>query len=246
MVNNLALQALIAACSEDKTIVDEKSARAAVAENTSEQPPTRQPASQQAPPTAPAGPSHAQMHPERPRRLHPHLTRRLTVGPIQYVYIRHQPSMAVLGVDASLGNVMARRKSLLAQMYTARQQAKLARERAEERAGKEYLAEEGKIAARLESEAAQQRRPEERAAQARLKEEQQAAGGAPDFHFDTTSQVRADKWPNGRVALIGDAACAAGPGCTGTAVVAAPPPEPPHTAGCIPGAGKGMSSSSPA
>src|ERR1019366_7965541 len=72
--------------------------------------------------------------------------------------IRHQPSMAVLGVDASLGNVMARRKSLLAQMYTARQQAKLARERAEERAGKEYLAEEGKIAGRAKGRAAGGRR----------------------------------------------------------------------------------------
>jgi len=46
---------------------------------------------------------------------------------------------------------------------------------------------------------------------------------APDFYFDTTSQVRMDTWSNGRVALIGDAGYAAGPGGNGTgnAVVAA-------------------------
>jgi 2-polyprenyl-6-methoxyphenol hydroxylase-like FAD-dependent oxidoreductase len=46
---------------------------------------------------------------------------------------------------------------------------------------------------------------------------------APDFYFDTTSQIRMDSWSNGRVALIGDAGYAAGPGGNGTgnAVVAA-------------------------
>lgn len=46
---------------------------------------------------------------------------------------------------------------------------------------------------------------------------------APDFYFDTTSQIHLDTWSNGRVALIGDAGYAAGPGGngTGTAVVAA-------------------------
>jgi 2-polyprenyl-6-methoxyphenol hydroxylase-like FAD-dependent oxidoreductase len=46
---------------------------------------------------------------------------------------------------------------------------------------------------------------------------------APDFYFDTTSQVRMDTWSAGRVALIGDAGYAAGPGGNGTgnAVVAA-------------------------
>jgi 2-polyprenyl-6-methoxyphenol hydroxylase-like FAD-dependent oxidoreductase len=44
-----------------------------------------------------------------------------------------------------------------------------------------------------------------------------------DFYFDTTSQIRMDTWSNGRVALIGDAGYAAGPGGNGTgnAVVAA-------------------------
>jgi 2-polyprenyl-6-methoxyphenol hydroxylase-like FAD-dependent oxidoreductase len=47
--------------------------------------------------------------------------------------------------------------------------------------------------------------------------------GAADFYFDSVSQVRLDRWAAGRVALIGDAGYAAGPGGngTGTAVVAA-------------------------
>ena len=46
---------------------------------------------------------------------------------------------------------------------------------------------------------------------------------APDFYFDSVSQVHLDRWWAGRVALLGDAACAAGPGGNGTgnAVVAA-------------------------
>jgi hypothetical protein len=69
---------------------------------------------------------------------------------------------------------MPRRKSLLAQMYVAHQKAKLQRQREEERARKEWLAEERRIATQLEKEAAQQRREEERAAQAKLREDQQA------------------------------------------------------------------------
>jgi len=46
---------------------------------------------------------------------------------------------------------------------------------------------------------------------------------ADDFYFDSVSQVRLDRWSAGRVALIGDAGYAAGPGGngTGTAMVAA-------------------------
>jgi len=46
---------------------------------------------------------------------------------------------------------------------------------------------------------------------------------AADFYFDSVSQVHLDRWSAGRVALIGDAGYAAGPGGngTGTAVVAA-------------------------
>ena len=69
---------------------------------------------------------------------------------------------------------MPRRKSLLAQMYEAHQKAKLQRQREEERARREWLAEQRRITAQLEKEAAQQRRDEERAAQAELREQQQA------------------------------------------------------------------------
>lgn len=69
---------------------------------------------------------------------------------------------------------MARRKSLLAQMYEAHQKAKVARERAEERARKEWMAEERRIAARLEKEEAQRQREEQQAERAR----QQAAAKA--------------------------------------------------------------------
>jgi 2-polyprenyl-6-methoxyphenol hydroxylase-like FAD-dependent oxidoreductase len=50
-----------------------------------------------------------------------------------------------------------------------------------------------------------------------------AMDDAPDFYFDTVRQVRLDRWSAGRVALIGDAAWAAGPGGngTGSAVIAA-------------------------
>jgi 2-polyprenyl-6-methoxyphenol hydroxylase-like FAD-dependent oxidoreductase len=46
---------------------------------------------------------------------------------------------------------------------------------------------------------------------------------ADDFYFDTTGQIHLDAWSSGRVALIGDAGYAAGPGGNGTgnAVVAA-------------------------
>jgi 2-polyprenyl-6-methoxyphenol hydroxylase-like FAD-dependent oxidoreductase len=46
---------------------------------------------------------------------------------------------------------------------------------------------------------------------------------AGDFYFDSVSQVELDSWSAGRVALIGDAGYAAGPGGngTGTAVIAA-------------------------
>ena len=46
---------------------------------------------------------------------------------------------------------------------------------------------------------------------------------AADFYFDSVSQVHLDRWSAGRVALIGDAGYAAGPGGngTGTAVIAA-------------------------
>jgi restriction system protein len=69
---------------------------------------------------------------------------------------------------------MPRRKSLLAQMYEARQKAKLQQRKLEEQASRAWAAEERKVAAQMEKEAAQQRREAERAGQARLREEQQA------------------------------------------------------------------------
>jgi restriction system protein len=69
---------------------------------------------------------------------------------------------------------MPRRKSLLAQMYEARQKAKLQQQKLEEQAARAWAAEERRVAAQAEKEAAQLRREEERTAQARLREEQQA------------------------------------------------------------------------
>ncbi len=69
---------------------------------------------------------------------------------------------------------MARRNSLLAQMYAAHQKAKLERERLEEQARKAWAAEERKIATEEAKEAARQRREAERAAQARLRAGEQA------------------------------------------------------------------------
>src|SRR6266581_1597116 len=69
---------------------------------------------------------------------------------------------------------MPRRKSLLAQMYEARQKARLQQQKLEEQAARAWAAEERRVAAQAEKEAAQLRREEERAAQARLREEQQA------------------------------------------------------------------------
>jgi 2-polyprenyl-6-methoxyphenol hydroxylase-like FAD-dependent oxidoreductase len=57
----------------------------------------------------------------------------------------------------------------------------------------------------------------------RVQELMAAMAQAPDFYFDTVSQVHLDRWSAGRVALAGDAAWAAGPGGngTGSAVVGA-------------------------
>lgn len=69
---------------------------------------------------------------------------------------------------------MPRRKSLLAQMYQTHQKAKLQQQKEEERFRREWEAEQRRISAQMEKEAAQQRRAEERAAQAKLREKQQA------------------------------------------------------------------------
>jgi restriction system protein len=65
--------------------------------------------------------------------------------------------------------VVARRKSLVAQVLAAHQKAKLERERAQ----RQYEADARKLQAQLEKEAAQQEREEERAAQVQLRQRQQ-------------------------------------------------------------------------
>ena len=62
---------------------------------------------------------------------------------------------------------MPRRKSLIAQMYEARQKAKLQRQKLEDQASRAWAEEERKAEAQAAREAAQQQREEERAAQAR-------------------------------------------------------------------------------
>lgn len=69
---------------------------------------------------------------------------------------------------------MAKRKSLLAQMYSAHKRAKLEEQRAAERARRQYDVEHRRLAVQLEKEAEQQRRADERAAQLQLKQQQQA------------------------------------------------------------------------
>src|SRR6266536_3329041 len=87
-------------------------------------------------------------------------------------------------------NVMPRRKSLLAQMYESRQKAKLQQRKLEEQAARAWAAEDRRIAAQAEKEAAQLRREEERAAQARLREEQQAAKQAREQEQRAAAQAR--------------------------------------------------------
>lgn len=67
---------------------------------------------------------------------------------------------------------MARRKSLLAQMYVAHQKAKLAQQRAEERARRQWETEQRKVAAQLAKDQAKRRREEQQAAQAWQRQQQ--------------------------------------------------------------------------
>jgi len=99
-------------------------------------------------------------------------------------------------------NVMPRRKSLLAQMYDARQKAKLQQQKEEERARREWAAEQRKVVAQTEKEAAQQRREAERArqqeaakaerlaAQQERERERQTAAGAREQQRRETEERR--------------------------------------------------------
>jgi restriction system protein len=74
--------------------------------------------------------------------------------------------------------VMARRKSLLAQVYAERQKNKRARQQLEDRARQAWAAEERRAVAQAEKEEAQRRREELRAAQAKGRSQQQARAQA--------------------------------------------------------------------
>jgi restriction system protein len=75
---------------------------------------------------------------------------------------------------------MARRKSLLAQVYAEYQRARRDRQRAEEQAERAWAAEERKLAAQAAKDQAQRRREAERTEQAELRAEQQAARQAAE------------------------------------------------------------------
>jgi restriction system protein len=73
---------------------------------------------------------------------------------------------------------MARRKSLLAQMYAEHQRNKRARQQLEDRARRAWAAEDRRAAAQAEKEEAQRQREEQRAAQAKARAEQQTKAQA--------------------------------------------------------------------
>jgi colicin import membrane protein len=73
---------------------------------------------------------------------------------------------------------MAKRKSLIAQMFEARQKAKLQQQKLEDQASRAWAAEERKVAGQKAREAAQLRQEADRAAKARVREEQLAVQAA--------------------------------------------------------------------
>ena len=87
---------------------------------------------------------------------------------------------------------MPRRKSLIAQMYEARQKAKLQRQKLEDQASRAWAEEERKAEAQAAREAAQQRREEERAAQARVREQQQSERAAAQQERERQRQAAAE------------------------------------------------------
>ncbi len=99
------------------------------------------------------------------------------------------------------GNVVARRKSLLAQMYAEHQKTKREREQAEERAHKAWEAEERRIAAQLEKEARQAERERQQAeakakrlaAEKKRERERQAAAQLREQQRKQMEAQRAEK-----------------------------------------------------
>jgi restriction system protein len=87
---------------------------------------------------------------------------------------------------------MPRRKSLIAQMFEARQKAKLQQQKLEDQASRAWAAEDRKVAAQAAKQATQQRQEEARAAQARVREEQQAAQVAAQQKREKERQAAAE------------------------------------------------------
>lgn len=86
---------------------------------------------------------------------------------------------------------MARRKSLVAQLYAAHQKAKLERQKEEARAGREWAAEQRRIAAQLAKEEAEERRKAEAAERARQQQAAQAERQAAAQQREAARQAAA-------------------------------------------------------
>jgi restriction system protein len=86
---------------------------------------------------------------------------------------------------------LARRKSLIAQLYSAHQKAKLERQKEEARASREWAAEQRRIAAQAAKESADERRKEERAERARQQQAVQAGRLAAQREREATRQAAA-------------------------------------------------------
>ena len=86
---------------------------------------------------------------------------------------------------------MARRKSLVAQLYAAHQKAKLERQKEEERAGREWAAEQRRIAAQLAKEETEARRKAEQAGRARQQQAAQAERQAAAQQREAARQAAA-------------------------------------------------------
>jgi len=87
---------------------------------------------------------------------------------------------------------MARRKSLVAQLYAAHQKAKLERQKEEARASREWAAEQRRIAAQLAKEEAEARRKTEQAERARQQQAAQAERLAAQQQREAARQVAAE------------------------------------------------------
>jgi restriction system protein len=86
---------------------------------------------------------------------------------------------------------MARRKSLVAQLYAAHQKAKLERQKEEARAGREWVAEQRRIAAQLAKEETEARRKAEQAERAKQQQAAQAERQAAAQQREAARQAAA-------------------------------------------------------